>query len=251
MTRLSNKVAIVTGASSGIGRATAKLLAAEGARVIVGARRQTELDSLVVEIEAAGGQAVAAAGDVRTEDYHRHLVATALQHYGKLDIAFNNAGTLGESGPTTGVSEQGFADTLAINLTASFLAAKHQVAAMEKNSSGSIIFTSTFVGYSYSFPGVAAYSASKSGLIGLTQALAAEFGPKNIRVNAILPGAVDTDMYREMNETPEKQAFIAALHGVATAEEIAKSVLYLASDDSSFVTGTASLVDGGTSITRT
>lgn len=132
MTRLSNKVAIVTGASSGIGRATAKLLAAEGARVIVGARRQTELDSLVVEIEAAGGQAVAAAGDVRTEDYHRHLVATALQHYGKLDIAFNNAGTLGESGPTTGVSEQGFADTLAINLTASFLAAKHQVAAMEK-----------------------------------------------------------------------------------------------------------------------
>lgn len=254
MTRLSNKVAIVTGASSGIGRATAKLLAAEGARVIVGARRQTEFDSLVVEIEAAGGQAVAAAGDVRTEDYHRHLVATALQHYGKLDIAFNNAGTLGESGPTTGVSEQGFADTLAINLTASFLAAKHQVAAMEKNSSGSIIFTSTFVGYSYSFPGVAAYSASKSGLIGLTQALAAEFGPKNIRVNAILPGAVDTDMYREMNETPEKQAFIAALHAlkrVATAEEIAKSVLYFASDDSSFVTGTASLVDGGTSITRT
>ncbi len=160
MTRLSNKVAIVTGASSGIGRATAKLLAAEGARVIVGARRQTELDSLVVEIEAAGGQAVAAAGDVRTEDYHRHLVATALQHYGKLDIAFNNAGTLGESGPTTGVSEQGFADTLAINLTASFLAAKHQVAAMEKNSSGSIIFTSTFVGYSYSFPGVAASPAS-------------------------------------------------------------------------------------------
>ncbi|MBP2547936.1 NAD(P)-dependent dehydrogenase (short-subunit alcohol dehydrogenase family) [Neorhizobium galegae] len=254
MTRLNNKVAIVTGASSGIGRATAKLFAAEGAKVIVGARRQAELDSLVAEIAAEGGEAIAVAGDVRAEDYHQRLVATALERYGKLDIAFNNAGTLGEAGPTTGVSEQGFADTLAINLTASFLAAKHQAAAMEKNGAGSMIFTSTFVGYSYSFPGVAAYSASKSGLIGLTQALAAEFGSRHIRVNAILPGAVDTDMYREMNDTPEKQAFITALHAlkrVATADEIAKSVLYLASDDASFVTGTASLVDGGTSITRT
>ncbi len=160
MTRLNNKVATVTGASSGIGRATAKLFAAEGAKVVVGARRQAELDSLVAEIEAAGGQAIAVAGDVREEDYHRRLVATAVERYGKLDIAFNNAGTLGEAGPTTSVSEHGFADTLAINLTASFLAAKHQADAMEKNGAGSIIFTSTFVGYSYSFPGVAAYSAS-------------------------------------------------------------------------------------------
>lgn len=254
MSRLDNKVAIITGASSGIGRATAKLFAAEGAKVVVGARRQAELDSLVAEIEAAGGKAVAVAGDVRSEDYHKRLVATAVEHYGKLDIAFNNAGTLGEAGPTTGVSEAGFTDTLAINLTASFLAAKHQARAMEKNGSGSIIFTSTFVGYSYAFPGVAAYAASKSGLIGLTQALAAEYGPKNIRVNSILPGAVDTDMYRDMNDTPEKRAFITALHAlkrVAAPEELARPVLYLASDDASFVTGTASLVDGGTSITRT
>lgn len=254
MSRLNNKVAIITGASSGIGRATAKLFAAEGAKVVVGARRQAELDSLVAEIEAAGGKAVAVAGDVRSEDYHKRLVATAVEQYGKLDIAFNNAGTLGEAGPTTGVSEAGFTDTLAINLTASFLAAKHQAGAMEKNGSGSIIFTSTFVGYSYAFPGVAAYAASKSGLIGLTQALAAEYGPKNIRVNSILPGAVDTDMYRDMNDTPEKRAFITALHAlkrVASPEELARPVLYLASDDASFVTGTASLVDGGTSITRT
>ena len=104
------------------------------------------------------------------------------------------------------------------------------------------------------FPGVAAYAASKAGLIGLTQALAAEFGPQGIRVNAILPGAVDTDMYREMNDTSEKQGFITNLHAlkrVATSEELARSVLYLASDDASFVTGTASLVDGGVSITRT
>ncbi|QFY62163.1 SDR family oxidoreductase [Rhizobium grahamii] len=254
MNRLIGKVAIVTGASSGIGRETAKLFAAEGAKVIVGARRKPELDSLVEEIKAAGGEAVAVAGDVRSEDYHKELVSTAVAHYGKLDIAFNNAGTLGEAGPSTGVSESGFAETLAINLTASFLAAKHQIAQMEQNGGGSVIFTSTFVGYSFAFPGVAAYAASKSGLIGLTQALAAEFGPKNVRVNAVLPGAVDTDMYREMNDTSDKQSFITNLHAlkrVAAPAELARSVLYLASDDASFVTGTASLVDGGASITRT
>jgi NAD(P)-dependent dehydrogenase (short-subunit alcohol dehydrogenase family) len=114
--------------------------------------------------------------------------------------------------------------------------------------------TSTFVGHTFSFPGVAAYAASKSGLIGLTQALAAEFGPEGIRVNAILPGAVDTQMYREMNATAESQAFITGLHALRRAalpDELARSVLYLASDESSFVTGTASLVDGGASITRT
>jgi NAD(P)-dependent dehydrogenase (short-subunit alcohol dehydrogenase family) len=125
---------------------------------------------------------------------------------------------------------------------------------MVKHGGGSVIFTSTFVGHTSSFPGVAAYAASKSGLIGLTQTLAAEFGPQNVRVNAVLPGAVDTDMYREMNNTPDKTAFITNLHAlkrVGRPEEVARSVLYLASDDSAFVTGTASLIDGGLSITRT
>ncbi|PST23281.1 glucose dehydrogenase [Rhizobium sp. JAB6] len=254
MNRLNGKVAIITGASSGIGRVTAKLFAAEGAKVVVGARRAAELESLAAEIKSAGGEAAVLAGDVRSEDYHKALVALAVERYGKLDIAFNNAGTLGEAGSSTEVSEAGFAETLAINLTASFLAAKHQVGEMIKHGGGSVIFTSTFVGHTVSFPGVAAYAASKSGLIGLTQTLAAEFGPQNVRVNAVLPGAVDTDMYRDMNDTAEKQAFITNLHAlkrVADPEEIARSVLYLASDDASFVSGTASLVDGGLSITRT
>jgi NAD(P)-dependent dehydrogenase (short-subunit alcohol dehydrogenase family) len=254
MRRLSDKVAIVTGASAGIGRSTAKLFAAEGARLVVGARRKDELDRLVAEIRAADGEAVALAGDVRSEDYAKALVALAVERYGRLDIAFNNAGTIGEAGPSTNVSEAGWNDAIAINLTGAFLGAKHQIAQMVKNAGGSVIFTSTFVGYTVGFPGVAAYAASKAGLIGLTQALAAEFGPQGVRVNAILPGAVDTDMYRTMNSTPESQTFVTNLHAlkrVANADEIARSVLYLASHDSSFVSGTASLVDGGLSITRT
>ena len=254
MKRLTGKVAIVTGASAGIGRATARLFASEGAQVVVGARRQAELDSLVGLIEDEDGAAVALAGDVRSESYARALVELAEGYFGRLDIAFNNAGTLGEMGPTQGISHEGWLETLHTNLTSAFLGAKHQIPAMRKAGGGSIIFTGTFVGHTFSFPGVAAYAASKSGLIGLTQALAAELGPEGIRVNAILPGAVDTQMYREMNGTSESQAFITGLHALkraASPDELARSVLYFASDDSSFVTGTASLVDGGASITRT
>ena len=252
--RLAGKVAIVTGASSGIGRTTAKLFAQEGAKVVVAARRENQLAKLVAEIVADGGEAIAFAGDVKSEEFAKSLVDLTVKSFGRLDIAFNNAGTLGEMGPIDQVSEQGWSDTLAINLTSAFLSAKYQIPVMVKQGSGSIIFTSTFVGYTVAFPGVAAYAASKSGLIGLTQALASEYSPLGVRVNAVLPGAVDTDMYQEKNNTPEAQAFMSNLHAlkrVAKPEEIAKSVLYLASDDSSFVTGTASLVDGGLSITRT
>lgn len=254
MSVLSGKVAIVTGASAGIGRATAKLFAAEGAKVVVGARRQIELDRLVTEIAKDGGNAVAWSGNVQHEQYARDLVELAEGEFGGLDIAFNNAGILGEIAPVCDLSLAGWHDTLETNLTSAFLGAKYQVPAMIKRCGGSIVFNSTFVGHTAGMPGMTAYAASKAGLIGLTQVLAAEFGPKGIRVNAVLPGGTDTDMGHAAANTTEEKAFVDNLHAlkrIAAPEEIARSVLHLASDASSFVTGTAFLVDGGVSICRT
>jgi NAD(P)-dependent dehydrogenase (short-subunit alcohol dehydrogenase family) len=254
MPTLADKIAIVTGASSGIGRAAAKLFAAEGAKLVVTARREQELSALVAEIAATGGQAIACPGDVKDESLHRRLAEAAQREFGGLDIAFNNAGTLGEMGPTPQISLAGWEDALRINLTSAFLAAKHQIPLMLDRGGGSLVFTSTFVGYTAGMPGVASYAAGKAGLIGLTQALATEFGPKSIRVNALLPGGTDTPMAQAMIGTPEGRRFVEGMHAlkrIATPEEIAKSALYLASNASSFTTGTAMLVDGGVSINRT
>ncbi|WP_394835651.1 SDR family oxidoreductase [Pendulispora rubella] len=254
MKALANKVAIVTGASSGIGYATSKLFAREGAKVVVAARRIAELDALVADIEAAGGQAAALAGDVADDAYARALVDLAVSRFGGLDVALNNAGSTGEMGPTPDVSVAGWRQTIETNLTSAFLGAKYQLPAMLERGGGSLIFTSTFVGYTVGIPGAAAYAASKAGMIGLTQALAAEFGPKRVRVNALLPGGTDTPAARAMNPTDEAWNFVIGMHALkrtATPDEIAQSALYLASDASSFVTGTALLVDGGVSINRT
>lgn len=254
MSALSNKIAIVTGASSGIGYATAKLFAREGAKVVVAARRQPELDALVEEIARAGGHAVALAGDVKNEVFAKALVELAMDRFGGLDVAFNNAGTTGEMGATPDMPLEEWENTVRTNLTSAFLGAKYQIPAMLDRNGGSLIFTSTFVGYTVGLPGMAAYAASKAGLIGLTQALAVEFGTKGIRVNALLPGGTDTPMGRAFASTPEALAFVQGLHALkrlASPDEIAKSALYLASDASSFTTGTALLTDGGVSINRT
>jgi NAD(P)-dependent dehydrogenase (short-subunit alcohol dehydrogenase family) len=252
MLALANKIAIVTGASSGIGRATAKLFAEEGARVVAAARRQKELNALVAEINDAGGRAIALAGDVKDGAYAKALVELAVKEFGGLDIAFNNAGSVGEMGDTTRLSVIGWRETIDTNLTSAFLGAKHQIPAMLDRGGGSLIFTSTFVGHTVGMPGMAAYAASKAGLIGLTQVLAAEYGRHGIRVNALLPGGSDTPSLTAT--TPEERAFVEGLHAlkrIARPEEIARSALYLASDLSSFTTGTALLADGGVSINRT
>lgn len=253
MQTLTGKVAIVTGASSGIGYATAKLFALEGASVVVSARRQVELDGLVAEIEAAGGQAVCVPGDARDERLAPRLVDTAVDRFGGLDVAFNNVGTNGEMAQVCELSLDGWRATLETNLTSAFLAAKYQIPAMIKRGGGALIFTSSFVGYTVGFPGMAAYAASKAGLIGMMQVIAAEFGDKGIRANAILPGGTDTPMGRAVANTPEAREYVQNLHALkrlARPEEIARSVLHLASEASSFMTGTAMLVDGGVSISR-
>lgn len=252
MTTLTNKVAIVTGASSGIGRATAKLFAQQGAKVIVAARRQHELDTLVAEIATAGGEAKALAGDVTEESYAKALVDLAIGKYGGLDIAFNNAGTLGASGSTADITLDAWNDTINTNLTSAFLGAKYQIPAMLE-SGGSVILTSSFVGYTVGFPQKAAYAASKAGVIGLAKALAAEYGSNAIRVNALVPGGTITPMADEFGTSPEVVEFVNQIHALkrrATPEEMAQSALYLASDASSFTTGSAMLVDGGVSINK-
>ena len=253
MMTLTGKVAIVTGASSGIGRATAKLFAQQGAKVIVSARRQHELDSLVAEITAAGGEATALSGDVTNESYAKALVELAEREYGGLDVAFNNAGILGASGSTTDITLEAWNNTINTNLSSAFLGAKYQIPAMLKTG-GSLIFTSSFVGLTVGIPQKAAYAASKAGVIGLTKALAAEYGANAIRVNALVPGGTITPMADEFGDSPEVIEFVNSIHALkrrATAEEIAQSALYLASDASSFTTGSAMLVDGGVSINKT
>ena len=256
MNALADKVAIVTGASSGIGHATALLFAREGADVIVSGRREAELDALVAKIEADGGRAAAIVGDVKDETLAERLVDAAVTRFGGLDIAFNNAGVNGEVGPVAHLTAQGWHATLDTNLTSAFLGAKYQAPAMIQRGGGSIIFTSTFVGHTVGFPGTAAYAASKAGLIGLTQALAVELAAHNVRVNPIVPGGTDTpaNVANAPGAPPEVMNFMQGLHALkrmARPEEIAQSVLYLASESSSFVTGAALLVDGGLSISRT
>ena len=256
MNMLTNKVAIITGASSGIGYAAAKLFAQQGAKVVVAGRRKAELDALVSDIGKAGGQAIALAGDVREEEHAKALVETAVSRFGGLDIAFNNAGSSGEMAPVPDLSVAGWRDTLDTNLTSAFLGAKYQVPAMIDRGGGSILFTSSFVGNTVGFPGSSAYAAAKAGVVGLTKVLAAEFGAKGIRANAILPGGTDTPAnHANAPGAPEgTRDFIEGLHALkrlAQPEEIAQSALHLVSDASSFVTGVALLVDGGVSINRT
>lgn len=255
MHSLEGKVAIVTGASSGIGQAAALLFAAQGARLVVTARRAERLEKLVGEITQAGGEAVFHAGDIQEEACAEALVDMALRTFGRLDIALNNAGTIGASKPITDLSLEAWNKTLATNLTSGFLGAKYQIPAMLKSGGGSLIFVSSFVGWSNGFPDMSDYAVSKAGLLGLTKALAAEWGARGIRVNGLLPGGTDTEMNiaNAPGAGPEVLEYLNGIHALkrlADPKEIARAALFLASDASSFVTGSSMFVDGGVSITK-
>jgi NAD(P)-dependent dehydrogenase (short-subunit alcohol dehydrogenase family) len=251
--QLKDKTVIITGASSGIGAAAAVMFANEGAKLVLGARREKELMSIVGQINQSNGNAVCLTGDVGDEAYNKALVEMAENTYGGLDAAFNNAGTMGNPVPLPDMESEDWDAVLKTNLTSAFYAAKHQIPAMKRTGAGSIIFTSSFVGYTAAFPGMGAYAASKSGLIGLAQVLATEHGADGIRANTLLPGGTRTAMAGDLDANPDQKAFYDSIHALkrmADPEEIAKAALFLASDNSSFVTGSAMVVDGGNSINK-
>ncbi|WP_054008537.1 SDR family oxidoreductase [Cypionkella psychrotolerans] len=246
---LNNKTILITGASSGIGAAAALLFAAEGAQLVLGARRQPELQRLVDQITESGGKAICLAGDVTDETYATALVDLAESHFGGLDGAFNNAGIIGDMVPLPAMATENWHNVLATNLSSAFFCAKAQLPALAKRGGGSLVFTGSFVGFSNSgLPGMAAYAASKAGLIGLVQSLAADHAAEAIRINAILPGGTKTAL---AGDDPGTHDFIANLHPMkrmATPTEIAQAALFLLSDRASFVTGAALAVDGGMAV---
>lgn len=247
---LKNKTIIITGASSGIGAAAALVFAAEGAKVVLGARRQAELEQLVGQITQSNGRAVCLAGDVTDESYAAALVDLAEAEFGGLDGAFNNAGLVGDMGPVSEMTSENWHTVLGTNLTSAFFAAKAQIPALTKRGGGSIVYTSSFVGFSNGgLPGMGAYAASKAGMIGLMQSLASDHAAEGIRVNAVLPGGTITPCGGEGN--PATLEFIAGLHPMkrmAVPKEIAQAAMFLLSDRSVFMTGAPMVVDGGMSV---
>ncbi|MEI2296560.1 SDR family oxidoreductase [Ensifer sp. MJa1] len=244
MPMLQDKIAIVTGASSGIGRAIAELFAAEGAKIVLNARSESPLKAVVEAIRAEGGEAIAVNGDVTEEQTHIRLVETAVSRFGGLDIAVNNAGAVHAMKPIAEITAAEWQQSLATNLTSAFLGARHQIPAMLARGVGSLVFTSTFVGTSVGIPGMAAYGAPKAGLMGLVKGITADYGAMGIRANALLPGGVDTPAAGS-KENKEWAAGLHAMKRIAQPEEIAQAALFLSGPMASFVSGAALFADGG------
>ena len=244
MGRLEGKVAVVTGAGSGMGAATVRRFLAEGARVIA-----FDCSGDEAEVAQSCGEAcVALNGDVSRVDDVRGMMAIAVERFGGLDILFNNAGIQGPIVDTAEYDEDDFDRVIAVNLKGVFLGMKYAIPLMLERGGGSIINTSSMASL-VSFPGMSGYCASKGGVSMLTKLTAAEYAARGIRVNAILPGAIDTGMTRGMPKDYIDGAVAATLMGrIGTPEEIANLALFLASDESSFITGTLTPIDGGYTI---
>ncbi|QCP81765.1 SDR family oxidoreductase [Alcaligenes faecalis] len=244
MALLDGKVALVTGASSGIGRAIALMFAEQGAALVLTARRGSLLEAVAKDIRQSGGRAEFVAGDITQAETHEQLIEAANSRFGGLDIAINNAGIVGALKPLAEMSLEEWQTTLDTNLEAAFLGARSQIPAMLHRGGGSIVFTSSFVGTSVGLPGMSAYGAAKAALMGLVKGITADYAAQGIRANALLPGGTDTDIAGDQS-TKDWAAGLHAMKRIAQPEEIASAALFLASSMSSFVTGSALFADGG------
>jgi NAD(P)-dependent dehydrogenase (short-subunit alcohol dehydrogenase family) len=243
---LPDKVAIVTGASRGIGAATARTLAQAGARVVVAARDAQRLEQLSTEINAAGGTALSLPTDISKPDDIERMVARTLDAFGRLDIAVNNAAGGGHPPtPLTDVATADFDSALAINLRGTFLCLKHEIAAMLDGSGGAIVNMTSTAGLE-AVGGLAAYVSTKHGIVGLTKVAALEYAARNIRVNAIAPGPILTEQLQRAGETAQHSAAQAIpMRRIGRPEEVAATVVWLCSDAASFLTGATIPLDGG------
>lgn len=244
----SGQVALVTGAAAGIGRATALTFAAQGLKVAVADLDERGGEACVAEIRAAGGEALFIGCDVTRDEQVRGMIERVLSCYGRLDYAFNNAGIEIEQGRLAEGSEAEFDAIMGVNVKGVWLCMKYQLPVMLAQGGGAIVNTASVAGLGAA-PKMSIYAASKHAVIGLTKSAAIEYAKKGIRVNAVCPAVIDTDMFRRAYEAdPRKAEFAAAMHPVGRVgkvEEVAAAVMYLCSDGAAFTTGHALTVDGG------
>src|SRR6056297_3321598 len=252
---MENKVALITGASSGIGRATAELFSARGASVVVAARRGTELEELVAEIEDRGGAASAIIADISRSGDVDQMVAHVLKEYGRLDYAVNNAAVEGAFSPIVDLPEEEWDRVHDINLKGVYLSMKYEARAMLSSKKGGAIVNIGSVNSFLGFPTGSAYVSTKHALIGLTSSVSAELAPEGIRVNLVCPGIIDTPMHHRLRgivgDEMYDQYAIPAVHlrRAGRSEEIAKTIAFLCSDEASYITGSTITPDGGFSLT--
>ena len=248
--KLAGQVAVVTGAASGQGRAVSILFAQEGAKVVVADINMDGARETVAMIRKSKGKAFAVKCDVAKEPQVKRMMARAVKRFGKLTILYNNAGTFKQDPDLISTQElDSWRKIIDVNLTGTFLCCKYGAPEIEKAGGGAIVNVASTLGLTGTH-GLMTYVSSKHGAIGLTKELATELGPKNIRVNAICPGPIDTPMLEKSGIVGERRAQMAArlpLRRIGTPEDVAKLALFLASSDSSFVSGAHIVIDGGTS----
>ncbi len=244
---MKNKVVLITGALTGIGRATALAFAREGARIVISGRHEEEGEKLVNELGKLGAEAEFVRSDVRHEDDVRALVDKTVARFGRLDVAVNTAGTEGKPGPVTEQSAESYAATFDTNVLGTLLSMKHELRVMLAQGSGSIVNMSSTFGHTGG-AGASVYVASKHAVEGLTKSAALEASGSGVRVNAVAPGPIDTGMLTRFTGSDERKAGLIAgvpLKRVGKPEEIAESIVFLSSDRASFITGATIAVDGG------